>query len=169
MSAILRPGFPAAPVPVDAAHSGPAVSSVSAGPAGGAVARHHGAAPPVTRPTMPDNPIAQCIGLAVRQMLALPVPLIRGIGDADDLLGRRDLLVQFAKIVDPIIAEIMSECAEHANNIDRSYYTSILSDAFEDRCVLGALELAAADLGADEDEIASDPRGWAKAAELGVD
>mgnify|MGYP001597117297 CR=1 FL=1 len=133
---------PAAPVPVDAAHSGPAVSSVSAGPAGADVStRQSGASAPATRSH--DNPVAKALGLAVRQLIQLQAPRVRGLFDAQDFIGRKELLERLAAIVDPVIAAIASEGSEHSHEIDRSYFTTVLADAMIDRSLLSAFEVAA--------------------------
>lgn len=104
-----------------------------------------------------NGPVARALGLAVRQLMALPCPKIIGCADATDLLGRRDLLQAIAKIIDPVLYEIMSECAENSNDVSRDYYCSILSDAFEDRSVLSTLEVAAEKLAEEAGEAAERP------------
>lgn len=108
-------------------------------------------------PHTDNGPVARALGLAVRQLIGLPAPKIVGCGDSHDLLGRKELLERLAAIVDPVIAEIMSEAAEHSNEVDRSYYTRILSDAFEDRSFLSTLEVAAEKLAEEAGEEAERP------------
>ena len=104
-----------------------------------------------------NNPIAKALGAAIIELMRMPVPNIVNCADSHDLMGRKELLERFAKIIDPVIYEVMSEAAEHSNDIDRSYYKTILSDAFEDRSVLSTLETAAEQLAEDESAAAERP------------
>lgn len=97
----------------------------------------------LTAPSVPGDPIAKAMGLAVRQILQLQVPRVRGLFDAQDFIGRKELLERFAAIVDPVIAAIASEGAEHSHEIDRSYFKTVLADAMVDRSLLSAFEVAA--------------------------
>lgn len=114
--------------------------------------------------TASGDPIAKAIATAVMQLIRLPIPRVRGCFDAQDFEGRKELLEQFAAIVDPVCAAITSEAAEHdpGTHIDRKGTTRMLTEALEDRCVLSAFEAAADDCRERDDE-ACEPQGSARA------
>lgn len=94
-------------------------------------------------------------------LLMLPARPLVGCADAVDFENRKDLLEQIAKIIDPVIAAIGAEAAEHSHEICSSYFENFLSAALDDR-VLSQFESAADRLRDEEDE-ACEPQGSARA------
>lgn len=109
-------------------------------------------------------PVSLALGKAIGDLARLQIPRVRGSADADDLEGRAELLVTIAKIFDPVIYAIGSEGAEHSHEIVRGDWTSIVSDALEDRALLSQFTSGADQLRDDETEAAERP-GSARARE----
>lgn len=125
---------------------------------------HSFASAPTLVRDAPVDPIAHAVATAIMQLIRMPIPRVRGIFDHADFTGRKELLERFAAIVDPVVAAITSEAAEHdpGTHIDRKGTTRMLTEALEDRCVLSAFEAAADDCRERDDE-ACEPQGSARA------
>lgn len=119
---------------------------------------------PAPRPAGDPCPIVRAVNTAIMQLIRLPIPRTLHGFDAADFEGRKELLEQFAAIIDPVVAAITSEAAEHdpGTHIDRKGTTRMLAEALEDRCVLSAFEAAADDC-RERDNEACEPQGSARA------
>jgi hypothetical protein len=93
--------------------------------------------------TAPGDPIQLAIAKAIRELLALQAPRVRGSMDAADFRGRIDLLKRFAAIVDPVLFEIGSQGAENSHDISRGDWEGIVAEALHDRSLLAQFESAA--------------------------
>jgi hypothetical protein len=102
----------------------------------------------------PENKVARAIATTVRQLLALKVSPIVGLADAIDFRERRELIEQYATIVNAPLYAMMSELAEHTSHVARKDFEAFIPDMLHDHAVLGSVDAAIDDWQATHDEVA---------------
>ena len=111
--------------------------------------------------------VSGAIADAVRKLQRLRVPpsisLDTPVTEAD-IIVRKHLILNVAKICGDIVAAVASEAAEHSNQISRSEFVSVARDVLHDQSMLAQFDDAIEEL----EEIAAEerePEGSARAGE----